>query len=107
MTERSDDMEPHGRGALCEMLRAIGHGTHDDLSLAFEAADEIERLMRGIKEIDRLLTEGRPADAHYICEAMYCGVDEQTTRQKPENLGYCPIDGKECDCIIPCWNGAR
>jgi hypothetical protein len=30
--------------SLCEMLRAMGYGTHDDLSLAFEAADEIERL---------------------------------------------------------------
>lgn len=42
---------------------------------------EIERLLRGIKEIDRLLTEGRPADAHYICEAMYCGVDEQSAKE--------------------------
>lgn len=58
-----DDLDQQSRGALCEMLRAMGHGTHDDLSLAFEAADEIERL-RADRDLwkyaaERLLSERR------------------------------------------------
>lgn len=41
------------------------------------------------------------ADQAQALNMGYGSADGQS-RQRPENLGRCPIDGKECDCIMPC-----
>lgn len=64
---------------------------------------EIERLRAENARLRALLKEVRDcADRGGDKFDIMRIVDEQSTRQKPENLGYCPIDGKQCDCIMPC-----
>jgi hypothetical protein len=47
-----------GTADLLKNLRALARGKHDDFSVAFEAADEIERLLSLVERMRQIIKHG-------------------------------------------------